>query len=285
MKGNAILGEEGIAAHLQRLAAPSSSILCKILFQKRRPGNLRITPHTDKKLKTYLPPGQHSLLYCGGIAGKGQDHLVGMAGSDTGSHVADDLNGSSLDGIVCHDKTDRRGRACHKAEGFAWNCPEGFLKSRACAGRKGELQMPCLADVKLSGIFVGEFERQGDGVAHVRNIIAANDNIVSVAAPALGIAGQVNGQDLCVGSLHCIVNGRNLTGSAGAGAEKAERTVSGSNIHLGEQSIINAGNHQTDGIENRGSDKFCAATVCADAVYIHEKILRKAKNPSWCQLL
>lgn len=52
------------------------------ILQIRRTRDLRIGSHTDEKLKTCLTAFQYSSFYSTGITGDGDDHFIGMTGTD-----------------------------------------------------------------------------------------------------------------------------------------------------------------------------------------------------------
>jgi len=97
---------------------------------------------------------------------------------------------------------------------------KGFLESRSCICGKSKFQMTGFTDIKFPGVFSGEFQRKLDSMTYIGDIISSKDDIVSVAAPALGISGKFNGENLCICGLYGIVNGSDLSGCSGTGTEK-----------------------------------------------------------------
>ena len=142
------------------------------------------------------------------------------------------------------------------------------MDCRACAGRKSKFQMSGFTDIQFSGIFIGQFQRKGNGMAHIRHIISANHNIVSMSAPSLGITWKLNGKNLRARSLYRIIHRRDLSGSTCSGTEKSETVVFCADIHLLKKGIVNSGNHKSDGVKDCSSHEFRPGAGCADVVYI-----------------
>ena len=92
--------------------------------------------------------------------------------------------------------------------------------------------MSGVTDIKLSGIFFRKFQTKFDRMAHIGNIISTDYNVVAVTAPAFGVSWKFNGQDFCIGCFYCVIDGSDLTGCTGSGAEKTECVVFRADVHF-----------------------------------------------------
>ena len=119
-------------------------------------------------------------------------------------------------GVVRHHKADGSRRTAEESEGTAHRCVEGEMKSFVRARGVGEFQMPGLADIELSGVFLNIFQRDLNRSSHIGDIIPANHDKTSVTAPAFCISGKFNGDDLCIGGLYRLVRGVDLSGGTGS---------------------------------------------------------------------
>ena len=170
---------------------------------------------------------------------------------------------------MSHDKTDSGGGACHKTKGLAASGVEGFFKDASRAGGIGKFQVAGFADIELACIFIGKFKGCTDGIADVGDAVTADDDIVSVAAPAFCVSGKINREDFGVGGFHGLIHGGELACSSGTGAEKPQRVIAGPDIHRFQKSIVHTGDTKADGVQHGGADKFCSFTIHADLMDIH----------------
>ena len=137
--------------------------------------------------------------------------------------------------------------------------------------------MPLAADIQLSGVMGRVVQGKFNGPVGLRRVIAADDDVVAVAAPALGVPGQLDTQDLRIGPLDRLVNGVDLSRRTGAGAENADASVIFQIVRCAEQLVIHIGNDQADGVQHRGADKFRLARRTAGLQFCHSMFSRKSR--------
>src|SRR5699024_9016583 len=178
-----------------------------------------------------------------------------------------------LYGDIRHDESDGRRGTCHETESLAGYGAESFGEGGSRAGGIRQSQVAGLADIEFSGVFRRPLHGDLDGLTYVGYVVAAKDDIVSVTAPALGIPGKVDGEHFRAGGLDRIIYSRDLSRSACTGTQKAQGVIPGSDIHFLKKLRVDAGDHQTDGVQYRGTHKFCSRAVRADASYVHKFLL------------
>ena len=113
----------------------------KFLILSRVFGDLRIASHRDEKLQADLAGGKDRFLCGVRGAGERQDHFVGMAGAETGRHIAGDLNRGGFHCGVCHDKADSGGEPAIKPKAWprlAWK----LFQDASRAGGIGKFRWP-----------------------------------------------------------------------------------------------------------------------------------------------
>ena len=89
------------------------------------------------------------------------------------------------------------------------------------------------------------------GAADVADVAAADHDVVTVTAPALGIAGKLHRHEGGVGIFERLVNGADLSCRARARADGAQCADFVGEIHFGAQSRVDGGDHQPDGVQHR----------------------------------
>ena len=112
-----------------------------------------------------------------------------------------------------------------KPNGLPMGAPERHIEGCVCISGVGEFQVPCLADVQFSGVFLYIFQCDLHCPAHVRDIVPADDDEASVSAPALCVAGKLNGYDFRIGRFYCLVRRVDLPGGSGAGADQTQAFI------------------------------------------------------------
>ena len=179
-----------------------------------------------------------------------------MAGALIGGHVGDQLHGGGLQSLIRHDQTDGGGGACHEAEGLSHGGAKGGVQRLARGGGVGEFQVARGVDVDLARVALRQLQGDLHGLSRVGDVAAGHDDIVTVTAPALGVAGQLHGYEGGVGVLQRLIHGADLTCRARAGADDAQGGDALGEIHLSPQGGVYGGDHQTDGVQHRPSHKL-----------------------------
>ena len=66
--------------------------------------------------------------------------------------------------------------------------------------------MTGFTDIEFTGIFICQIKGKLYGMADVRNVLPAQNDIVTMTTPSFGISWEINGENFCVGCFYSIIN-------------------------------------------------------------------------------
>ncbi len=100
-----------------------------------------------------------------------------------------------------------------------------------------------------------------DRPACIRHLFGAKDDQTAVAGATLGVARQFDLDHFGVGRFDGFIRCQDLWPGAGAGADDADRAILRIQTHGLVQHWVHVGNHDAEGVADRGADKFRNARI------------------------